>query len=152
MKLIDAETLALLHMEEHGVLGTFIFGGFEKCKSTLGRCHYKPVKKITLSEWYVFHNDESDVEDTILHEIAHALDYMERGRSAHDRNWRKWCLRVGANPQRCGKSDLIRPDNHYKYVDKCCGKTYRRHRMSLNRMYYCPSCKGSLYTKYRKVA
>ena len=153
MNLINAEALALLHMEEHKLFDELWHFDFESCKRTLGRCHYH-IKKITLSKWYAELNEEDDVEDTILHEIAHALSFIRYGREGkgHGRLWRKVCREIGATPERVHKGILEYPNNHHKYVDKCCGKTYRRHRMSLSRMYYCPSCKGSLYTKYRKVA
>lgn len=38
--------------------------------------------------------------DTILHEIAHALDYEARGKSAHDYEWKEWAKQVGADPTR----------------------------------------------------
>lgn len=40
--------------------------------------------------------------ETLLHEIAHLLDYQERGtyvvnkyEMAHGKNWRKWCKTLG---------------------------------------------------------
>ena len=47
-------------------------------KVSLGTCSY--VKKtIYLAKWYTELNDESEVRDTILHEIAHALSYERYG-------------------------------------------------------------------------
>ena len=141
MNVTEAETLALLYMEEHGILDKFKFF-FEDCKSSLGRCHYGKIKKITLSRRYVEQNEEALVEDTILHEIAHALDYLERGYSSHDKHWKKICVRIGADPQRC-KEDVDFPEDHYKYSTTCCGTTYGRHRKS-NRFYICPKCRKRL--------
>ena len=146
MNIAEAETLALLHMEEHGILNTFKFF-FENCKRSLGRCHYGKVKKITLSRWYVEQNTEELVEDTILHEIAHALDYLDRGYSNHDINWKKICIRIGANPKRCSK-EVDKPEGHYKYSVTCCGKTYGKHRMSGFRTYSCPKCRKPI--KFKK--
>jgi predicted SprT family Zn-dependent metalloprotease len=142
MNATEAETLALLHMEEHGILGKFKFF-FEDCKRTLGRCHYGSVKKISLSRWYVENNEEALVEDTILHEIAHALDYLERGYSSHDKHWKKICVRIGARPERCSKN-ADKPEGHYKYSVVCCGKTYGKHRKSRGRTYSCPQCRKRL--------
>lgn len=33
--------------------------------------------------------------EVLLHEIAHALDYRERGTTDHGDNWKKWCRKVG---------------------------------------------------------
>lgn len=38
--------------------------------------------------------------EVLLHEIAHALDFEERGFSGHDAAWRKKCLQVGCPPRR----------------------------------------------------
>jgi predicted SprT family Zn-dependent metalloprotease len=138
MILEEAKQLALLHMEEHRILDKFKFF-FEDCKRSLGRCHYGRIKKITLSKWYVENNKEELVEDTILHEIAHALDYLERGYSNHDAPWKKICVRIGARPERCSKN-ADKPKGHYKYSVTCCDKTYGKHRMSRGRTYSCPKC------------
>ena len=143
MLLKDAKTLALLHMEEHGVDDKFTFE-FEDCKRTLGRCHYL-TKKITLSKWYAELNNEEEVEDTILHEIAHALAWINDRCTGHNATWKKWARKVGATPKACSKSNLAQPKNHYKYEQTCCGTTYKRHRLRKNAKYYCPNCKGKLF-------
>ena len=61
MILEEAHELALLHMEEWGLIDDFDFE-FENCKRTLGRCHYYK-KKITLSKWYAELNEEKQIED-----------------------------------------------------------------------------------------
>jgi predicted SprT family Zn-dependent metalloprotease len=48
-------------------------------KVSLGTCSYE--KTNSLSKWYVELNDEEELRDTILHEIAHALSY--------DKTWEK---------------------------------------------------------------
>jgi predicted SprT family Zn-dependent metalloprotease len=144
MILEEAQTLALLHMDEWGLIDDFDFE-FEDCKRTLGRCHYS-TKKITLSKWFVELNKEEEIEDTILHEIAHALSWIYDGFTGHGRIWKRWAMKVGANPKRCSKNNLQHPQAHYKYVDNCgCGKTFQRHRVSKYRTYHCPSCKKSLF-------
>ena len=37
--------------------------------------------------------------DTLLHEMAHAADYLEHGNRDHGRTWREWATRVGCTPQ-----------------------------------------------------
>ena len=147
MNATEAEQLAFLHMEEHGLFDKLWHFDFEACKRTLGRCHYH-VKKITLSKWYVELNKEDDVEDTILHEIAHALSFLRYGTKGkgHGRLWKRVCREIGARPERLHKGILEYPNNHYKYVDTCsCGITYKRHRKSDFRIYRCPKCKKNLF-------
>lgn len=141
----DAEALALLHMEEHGLFDELWHFDFESCKRTLGRCHYY-AKKITLSKWYVELNSEDDVEDTILHEIAHALSFLRYGikGKGHGKLWKQVCREIGARPERLHKGILEYPDNHYKYSVTCCNHTYGKHRMSRGRTYSCPQCRKRL--------
>ena len=144
MILKDAQTLALLHMEEHGLLDKLWHFEFEDCKTTLGRCHYKE-EKITLSKWYAELNKESEVEDTILHEIAHALAWTHNKFTGHGKIWKDWATKIGATPKACSKSNLINPEKHYKYEQTCCGVTYKRHRLRKRATYYCPNCNQKLF-------
>jgi len=148
----DAEALALLHMDEHGLFDNLWHFDFEACKRSLGRCHYN-LKKITLSKWYVELNEEDDVEDTILHEIAHALSFLRYGRDGkgHGRLWKNVCKEIGARPERLHKGILDYPDNHHKYSDTCgCDITYGRHRISKKRKYRCPKCGEPLFNSKEK--
>ena len=140
-------------MEEHGLLNQKWKFAFESCKRSLGRCHYN-LKKITLSKWYVQLNEEDDVEDTILHEIAHALSFIRYGSkgAGHGILWKRICLEIGATPQRVHKGILEYPSNHFKYVDTCCcGITYKRHRLSAKRGYRCPKCRQNLFVKKKDI-
>lgn len=91
-------------------------------KRSFGVCRYGK-KEICLSRYLL--ND--DWEDTVRHEIAHA----KAGPYAkHGPEWKAWCYRVGARPNRCSTAEIENPC--YKWVTKCgqCGKegvkTYRR--------------------------
>lgn len=92
---------------------TFVVGGHEVCarklgytfdwmnsKRTLGQCNYGK-KLIRLSEHYVFHNDETLVKDTILHELAHAFNYHIYNGRGHGRSWKFCCVQIGCRPIRC---------------------------------------------------
>lgn len=147
MDVIEAEALALIHMEEHGLFDELWRFDFQSKKGALGTCSYRN-KRISLSKWYVELNEEGHVEDTILHEIAHALSYIRHGSKGvgHGRIWKSICREIGAIPQSMSKNELNRPDNHYKYVDTCgCGKTFNKHRIRKNRRYSCPKCKEQLF-------
>jgi predicted SprT family Zn-dependent metalloprotease len=75
---------------------------FNHRKRNLGVCRYGP-KSIELSLYLLPFMSDYDVKDTILHEIAHALDWRERGESDHGPEWRRWAVKVGANPSRLTK-------------------------------------------------
>jgi hypothetical protein len=37
--------------------------------------------------------------DTLLHEMAHAADFLETGAVGHGPGWRRWARRVGCDPR-----------------------------------------------------
>jgi hypothetical protein len=71
MKLHDAEQLAIRLMKEFGLASTWRFE-FDNAKRRFGCCH-RSQNLISLSRILVEKNTQSEVEDTIRHEIAHAL-------------------------------------------------------------------------------
>lgn len=80
-----------------------------RSKKTLGRCwlfdRQGNPKVIELSSkvWLEVPEEElpeGQLEDTMLHEIAHALDFEERGKSDHGAIWKGWASHVGADPSR----------------------------------------------------
>ena len=79
---------------------------------------------ISLSRKLVEINNESQVLDTILHEIAHAMDYEERGDTDHGTNWKRIAIEIGCNGERCyDLSEVKQPK--MKYTTECgnCGNT-----------------------------
>ena len=81
-------------MAEHGLAGwTF---AFDHARRRFGSCRFRE-KTITLSRHLTFLNNEEQVRDTILHEIAHALC----PRDGHGQAWKAMCVRIGAKPERC---------------------------------------------------
>ena len=145
MELKKAQALTHYLMHEHKLPSDWKFRWQNK-KISLGTCSYQK-KEIRLSKWYAELNDEAEVRDTILHEIAHALSYIRHGRKGigHGRLWKSICREIGAIPRACSKGKLNKPQNHYKYVDTCCGVTYRMHRLRRNARYSCPKCRQRLF-------
>jgi predicted SprT family Zn-dependent metalloprotease len=145
MELKKASALTHVLMHKHGLLGHWKFRWHNK-KCSLGTCSY--VKKtIYLAKWYTELNDQTEVKDTILHEIAHALCYEKYGNkgTGHGRLWKSICREIGAIPRACSKANLHRPQNHYKYIDACCGLNFKRHRLRRGAKYYCPKCDQRLF-------
>jgi predicted SprT family Zn-dependent metalloprotease len=126
MNLDDAKVLAELHMQAHGLLQQGWTFRFDKATRRFGqaRVHYEPgrgmLKEISLSRSLTLLNAEAKVENTILHEVAHALAGMRAG---HGPKWQACALRVGATPKACYD---VREDNvriPYRWVAVCpaCG-------------------------------
>ena len=150
MNIREAESLVYKYMAKHDLPDEWLFRWQNK-KGALGTCSYNN-KEIRLSKWYVELNDEAEVRDTILHEIAHALSYERHGSKGigHGRLWKSICREIGAIPRACSKGKLNKPQNHYKYVDTCCGVTYRMHRLRKNTKYSCPKCHVGLFVSEKK--
>ncbi len=116
MKLEDAENLALTLMEDNGV-GTWSFR-FDNAKRRCGACFYSR-RTITLSRHFVTLNDEAEVRDTILHEIAHAFAGAKAGHTV--------CT---GSAQRCssarGRSGARRTSTCRKVRSKACARRTAR--------------------------
>ena len=99
----------------------------------------KPITE--LNEW------EGMVENTALHEIAHALADPKAG---HGPQWKAMALKVGADPWRNYSPDMVVPPGTWQATCQCPGTTYhRQHRPHANRRYRCPRCRTDL--EYRRV-
>ena len=130
----DAAALAEGLMAEHKLRG-WVFC-YNRGKRTLGMCDYTR-KRIELSRYFVSHNEEAAVLDTVLHEIAHAL---AGERAGHGPKWRAVCERIGAKPERLDR-EAVMPRGHWAATCPGCGSIHRRFRRPLlGRTYVCTSC------------
>ena len=94
MNLQDAETMAQSLMLAH--LKDWCFE-FDSAVIRFGSCLHSK-KLITLSRSLTELNNSTLVENTILHEIAHAL--VGRGHG-HSNAWRRTAVRIGCDGKRC---------------------------------------------------
>lgn len=72
-------------------------------KKTLGRakCRERVIELSSATFIDIEHLiPKETLIDIVLHEVAHALDYENRGTSAHDSSWKYWAREVGADPTR----------------------------------------------------
>lgn len=136
----QARLLALKLMVQHG-LSEWTFA-FNRRKRALGLCKFG-ARIIELSIYLVDRNEQEEVRETILHEIAHALVGPEHG---HDAVWQAKAIEIGAKPQRCGQADM--PEGQWRADCKGCGKVYSRHRRPKRlKGWFCRLCgpqRGSL--------
>ena len=91
---------------------------FDNARSRNGICYFKR-KTIGLSRHLVETATYEDTIDTMLHEIAHAIDFEERGTSDHSWKWKRIAVRIGAKPNRCANK-MVDVKNKYSYqCPKC---------------------------------
>jgi predicted SprT family Zn-dependent metalloprotease len=122
MILADAEKLALELMRQFG-LTNWRFE-FDDAKRRFGVCH-RGGSKIGLSRELTLLNEQGKVEDTIRHEIAHALCPP---RSGHGPAWKAMCLRTGAKPERCYSEEVDAPKGDWQATCRACGRQYTKFR------------------------
>ena len=130
MTLKEAERLAKREMRKHKLNKVYEFR-FINDPLTFGECMGKPEYYIALSRPLVKLNRKDIVLDTIKHEIAHALDFMKRGFSVHDRKWKRIAEEVGCNPPfraTCADDNITVPHSPYVMVCQKCGYCEPRYR------------------------
>lgn len=96
----DVETLARRLLARHQArsgLGTQWTFGFDLSTSRAGVCRYRD-KRIDLSVSYCLRATRADIENTLLHEIAHAIVGVEHG---HDAVWQAKAREIGCTAERC---------------------------------------------------
>ena len=128
----------------------------DNAKRRLGLTNYN-TKTISVSNYFVREKSVTQklVENTILHEIAHALVGHGHG---HDNVWRERAIQIGCDGKRC--SDDVGELAPPKYIIQCtrCGWEYTRDKLQakmrfqlLNNGRVCgnrtkPKCKNTSFT------
>jgi len=117
---------------------------FDHAVRRLGCCKHSQ-RLITMSRSLSDLNKDSHAEklvDTLLHEIAHALtrERYGRGVQAHGWEWKRMCIEIGANPERCYDASKIETvQGKYVYVCPNCGQEVNYHKR-LTRKRACSKC------------
>jgi hypothetical protein len=66
------------------------------------------VAEIALNVDLMLPGNGAERLDTLLHEMAHAADFLESGNRGHGESWREWARRVGARPNRIYERPVVR--------------------------------------------
>jgi predicted SprT family Zn-dependent metalloprotease len=135
----SVKRLAVERMTRNGLAGWAF--GFDSAKRRAGCCNYGK-KRISIA-WDLARNASlKDVEDTVLHEIAHAL---VGPRHHHDEIWRKRAREIGCSGERTHRLDFSTPRWMVRCENSCWNRTAERRNPRL----ICRSCGGKLvYTPY----
>lgn len=102
---------------------------FDNSKRFLGKCYQPTIfnpGRIQVTTGYAQKAALDDVQDTLLHEIAHAITGPGHH---HDKYWKRNCVLIGAKPDRCADSDAF--------------EEYQAE--SANYVATCPSCNSKYY-------
>jgi predicted SprT family Zn-dependent metalloprotease len=112
-------------LEQYGLIEKGWKFQWDHAQTRLGVC--KHSRKVIAFSQNFDHIGREEIEDTIRHEIAHALVGPNHG---HDDVWRRKCVEVGAKPERCAPTGT-KSQAQYNYVIKCpgCNRKWYRYRM-----------------------
>ena len=136
MDLVAAHRLARALLLEHG-LSNWTFK-YDRAARRFGSCAYRG-RTITLSWKLTMLNDEPQVRNTILHEIAHAL----APGAGHGPTWRAACARLGIEAERCFTAQQVampaRRASRYEVGCPRCAWWHPRHRLG-GRTLICKAC------------
>lgn len=124
---------------------------FDNAKRRFGYCSYRD-KEISLSKPLCEYNLNNfyQINDTILHEIAHALSYKIHGSkgSGHCKRWVHIAKSIGCNGKRCYDSSQVNKiESKYSLVCDTCGGNYPRHRKPRIE-YSCANCSPTYDKRY----
>lgn len=85
-----------------------------RMKSRLGhmRGHVREgrrsIVEIALSADLLLEGNRKVLQDTLLHEMAHATDWLLHGGRGHGATWKTWARLVGCEPRACTRSKVVR--------------------------------------------
>jgi len=104
-----------------------IFGLSRRRRSKVERFKGAKCRCIKLSRYLVALNDENEIRQTMLHEIAHFIVGAGHG---HDAVWRRKAIEIGCDGKRLNKTAEM-PKGRYQATCQC-GKTFSKHRKGKN--------------------
>ena len=104
-----AQKKAAQLLEESGLSAKGWTFGWDNRSTSFGMCRYS-IKKITLSRVLTKHQKSDDVVDTLIHEVAHALNPGD----GHGPAWKATCYKMGITPSRVGTLNEGAKDELYK--------------------------------------
>ena len=128
MQKIDAMKMAYNLMTKYGITCELILGnskrflGYATWNWDDNKGKYVP-KSLELSTYLIALNNEDEVRNTILHEIAHLLTCGHH----HDWVWKMKCREIGCDPKRLNTTANMAKGRYTGVCDKC-GKDFSIYR------------------------
>ncbi len=138
----EIETLGqrlVSEFQSRGALPSAWAFGFDLAASRAGVCRYAE-HRIDLSVSYSLAATRAEIQDTVLHEIAHAIVGPQHN---HDAVWKAKAREIGCAGERCHRVQHSTP----KWVGECgCGQQWFRQNLQrrIMRNRACAKCGGAI--------
>ena len=123
-------------LDLHGLSATGWTARLDESRSRAGACNFTK-KRILLSRLYVRVAAEPELDDTILHEIAHALVGPHHH---HDATWRAKARAIGCSGDRCHTVQFSPP----RWIVACAAGCFSRSAHRRRRRAVCRRCGGPI--------
>ena len=117
-------------MSKHGLIKNGWTFKFNNRKRTLGVTKHGRTKSIELSRDMVNNMPADVVNNTILHEVAHALVGPRHG---HDSVWKAMAIKIGCNGSRLGPRFKVSYKHQYKCSTPGCTAKWNFHALTQKR-------------------
>ena len=121
-------------LARHGLKGWSF--AFDAAKRRGGACHFAR-RRITMAAGFAATADAAEIEDTLLHEIAHAL---VGPRHQHDAVWQAKAREIGCTARRCHSVTFSEPGLVARCVNGCFAIGRHRSRRNMR----CKRCGGEV--------
>lgn len=142
-RLAVVRQLACALLDQHGLAGWSF--DFDHATRRAGCCDYRR-KRISLALQFVRQVCEEEIQDTLLHEIAHALVGIKHN---HDAVWKAKAQAIGSSGERCHDIRFCPP----RYIVACRNGCWRATAERRRRNVVCRECRGDIvyqtFTKER---
>ncbi|MDZ8119663.1 SprT-like domain-containing protein [Pontiella agarivorans] len=135
----QVQTLATTLLQQHG-LYTWRFE-FDRSTRRAGSCNYQE-KIITLAFDHAANSSPAEIQDTLLHEIAHALVGRKHH---HDAVWKAKAIEIGGSGERTHRLQFSTPRWSVTCENRCWTHTVQQRNSKL----ICRKCGAKLaYTPF----
>ncbi len=121
-------------LRQHGLDAVGWVASLDESRARAGACNFTK-KMISLSRLYVRVADPAELDDTILHEIAHALVGPQHH---HDAVWRAKARAIGCSGDRCHTLKFSPP----RWIAACAAGCFTRPVQRRRRNVVCRRCGG----------
>lgn len=95
---------------------------------------------IELSRYFVALNSSEAIDETIRHEIAHALAFLSSGEVGHGQSWKQACEVVGALPIILATNVKMPSGKWHSQCQNCKEKHYLYRKPKPDKSFYCLKC------------